>query len=77
MRYFYYKLGEKIWGDYGFYDAFSIQENWYPRKYLAIDQGPVVVMIENYRSGLLWDLFMSASEIKNGLFTLNFKTDKN
>jgi hypothetical protein len=44
---------------------------------LAIDQGPVVVMIENYRSGLLWDLFMSASEIKNGLFTLNFKTDKN
>ena len=77
LRYFYYELGEKIWGDYGFYDAFSIQENWYPQKYLAIDQGPVIVMIENYRSGLLWDLFMSAPEIKNGLFTLNFTTDKN
>jgi hypothetical protein len=77
LRYFYYELGNKIWGDYGFYDAFSIQENWYPQKYLAIDQGPVVVMIENYRSGLLWDLFMSAPEIKNGLFKLNFTTDKN
>jgi hypothetical protein len=66
-----------IWGEYGFYDAFSIQENWYPQKYLAIDRGPSVVMIENYRSGLLWDLFMSAPEIRNGLFTLNFKTDIN
>jgi len=59
MQYFYNGLGNKIWGKYGFYDAFSIQNNWYPSRYLAIDQGPEVVMIENYRSGLLWKLFMS------------------
>jgi len=74
MKHFYYGLGDKIWGEYGFYDAFSIQENWYPQRYLAIDQGPVVVMIENYRTGLIWDLFMSAPEIKDGLRSLGFKT---
>ena len=63
LNHFYYVLGSKIWGIYGFYDAFSEQNNWYPQKYLAIDQGPEVVMIENYRTGLLWDLFMSCPEI--------------
>jgi hypothetical protein len=72
MKHFYYVLGNKIWGIYGFYDAFSVQNNWYPERYLAIDQGPVVVMIENYRSGLLWDLFMSSPEIKTGLQKLGF-----
>jgi hypothetical protein len=69
---FYYNLGDKILGKYGFYDAFSEQANWYPKQYLAIDQGPIVVMIENYRSGLLWNLFMSCSEVKNGLKNLGF-----
>ena len=72
LKYFYYALGSKIWGIYGFYDAFSEQKNWYPQRYLAIDQGPVVVMIENYRSGLIWNLFMSCPEIKNGLQKLGF-----
>ena len=76
MRHFYYNLGDKIWGKYGFYDAFSEQHNWYPQKYLAIDQGPVVVMIENYRTGLLWDLFMSCPEIENGLTNLGFSYKK-
>ena len=52
IKHFYYDLGPKIWGKYGFYDAFSEQDNWYPQRYLAIDQGPMPVMIENYRSGL-------------------------
>jgi hypothetical protein len=73
LKYFYYNLGDKIWGKYGFYDAFSEQSNWYPNHYLAIDQGPIVVMIENYRTGLLWDLFMSAPEIQQGLTKLGFK----
>jgi hypothetical protein len=73
IRHFYYKLGDKIWGQYGFYDAFSEQAEWYPQRYLAIDQGPAVVMIENYRTGLLWDLFMSCPEIKDGLTKLDFK----
>jgi len=72
MRYFYEKLGDKLWGPYGFYDAFSLSEGWFPKKYLAIDQGPIIVMIENYRSGLLWKLFMSSSEVKQGLKKLGF-----
>lgn len=72
MKHFYYVLGSKIWGIYGFYDAFSEQNIWYPERYLAIDQGPVIVMIENYRSGLIWDLFMSSPEVKKGLQKLGF-----
>jgi hypothetical protein len=72
LKHFYYVLGSKIWGIYGFYDAFSEQNKWYPERYLAIDQGPVVIMIENYRTGLLWDLFMSSPEVKNGLQKLGF-----
>ncbi len=71
-RYFYDKLGDKLWGPYGFYDAFSETENWFLPHYLAIDQGPIVVMIENYRSGLLWRLFMSDPDVKAGLKKLGF-----
>jgi hypothetical protein len=72
LKHFYYILGDRIWGRYGFYDAFCEQKNWYPKRYLAIDQGPVVVMIENYRTGLLWRLFMSSPEIRDGLNKLGF-----
>lgn len=65
-------LRKLILGDYGFYDAFSETKNWYPPRYLSIDQGPEVVMIENYRSGLLWKLFMSCPEVKQGLTKLGF-----
>jgi hypothetical protein len=71
-RYFYYDLGNKILGPYGFYDAFSEEYNWYPKKYLAIDQGPMLVMIENYRSGLLWNLFMKDKDVQIGLKRLGF-----
>jgi hypothetical protein len=74
MRHWYSDMKDKIWGAYGFYDAFSETDNWYPKKYLAIDQGPIVVMIENYRSGLLWNLFMSCPEIRNGLKKLGFES---
>jgi len=71
-RFFYNTLGDKLVGMYGTYDAFSIQYDWYPERYLAIDQGPIVVMIENYRTGLLWDLFMQNEEISRGLERLGF-----
>jgi hypothetical protein len=74
LKHFYYDLGDKIWGKYGFYDAFSEEEDWYPQQYLAIDQGPIVVMIENYRSALLWKLFMSCPEVKDGLKKLEFSS---
>ncbi|MFI5157395.1 MAG: glucoamylase family protein [Sphingobacteriales bacterium] len=76
LRHFYYDLGDKIWGEYGFTDAFSESHNWYAKSYLAIDQGPIVVMIENYRSGLLWNLFMSCPEVKAGLKKLDFESPK-
>ncbi|HEX4850123.1 MAG TPA: glucoamylase family protein [Puia sp.] len=74
IMYWYEELGDKVWGKYGFYDAFSQTANWYPDHYLAIDQGPEVVMIENYRSGLLWKLFMSCPEVTNGLKKLGFQS---
>ncbi|MEC3879249.1 glucoamylase family protein [Parapedobacter sp. 10938] len=76
IRYLYEELGDKVWGKYGFYDAYSETENWYPQRYLAIDQGPIPVMIENHRTGLLWDLFMGAPEIQVGLRKLGFESPK-
>lgn len=67
-----FSLGDKLWGKHGFYDAYSETENWFPQQYLAIDQGPIVVMIENYRTKLLWDLFMNAADVQDGLKKLGF-----
>lgn len=74
LRHFYYDLGNKIWGKYRFTDAFNETKNWYAQSNLAIDEGPIVVMIENYRSGLLWNLFMGCPEIKGGLKKLGFQS---
>lgn len=71
-RFFYDSLGLQLLGPYGFYDAFSLEYDWFPQRYLAIDQGPIIIMIENYRTGLLWDLFMKNKEIQNGLIKLGF-----
>jgi hypothetical protein len=75
MKHFYRNLGDKIWGEYGFFDAFNIRENWYAKSFLAIDQGPIIGMIENYRSQLLWDCFMSNEEILIGLDAIGFEPD--
>jgi hypothetical protein len=73
LRFFYYTLGDKLWGQYGFIDAFNLGNTWFDNDYLAIDQGPQIVMIENFRSGLLWNLFMSCPEIKSGMTKLGFQ----
>lgn len=72
IKFFYYSMGDRLWGEYGFYDSFNLSEGWTAKSYLAIDQGPIIVMIENYRSGLLWKLFMSCPEIQAGLKKLDF-----
>ncbi|GAC1382178.1 MAG: hypothetical protein NVSMB45_08040 [Ginsengibacter sp.] len=72
LRFFYNKLGDKIWGDYGFKDAFNLNDPWFADSYLAIDQGPQIIMIENYRSALLWNLFTSCPEVKAGMKSLGF-----
>lgn len=69
----FWNRGKWIWGKYGFYDAFSESEGWTVPRYLAIDQLTIAPMIENYRSGLLWRLFMSCPEIQKGLDALGFK----
>jgi len=74
LKHFYYDLGDKIWSEYGFVDDFNETKNWYGKSHLAIDQGPIIVMIENYRSGLLWKLFMSCPEVKMGLKKLGFES---
>jgi len=72
LKFFYYKLGDKIWSNYGFVDAFSLKDTWFATSTLAIDQGPIIIMIENYRTGLLWNLFTSAPEVKSGMLSLGF-----
>ncbi|TDE11124.1 glucoamylase family protein [Dyadobacter psychrotolerans] len=74
LKFFYNKLGDKTWGEYGFRDAFSMNQLWFADSYLAIDQGPIVIMIENYRSALLWNLFMSCPEVKTGMKNLGFQS---
>lgn len=73
MKYFYYIIGDRLWGDYGFYDAYNVNKGWWASSTLAIDQGPIIAMIENHRTGLLWDLFMSAPEIQAGLQKLDIQ----
>ncbi len=72
LKFYYYVLGDKIWGNYGFKDAFNLTTLWFADSYLAIDQGPIVCMIENYRTGLLWETFMKNEDVQNGLNTLGF-----
>ena len=74
LRHFLRHHGEKVWGRYGFVDAFCERQNWYADTFLAIDQGPIIIMMENYRTGLLWKLFMSVPEVQAGLRRLGFES---
>jgi hypothetical protein len=66
--------GERVWGDFGFVDALCENRSWFAETFLAIDQGPIVVMMENHRSGLLWRLFMRIPEMQQGLKRLGFES---
>jgi hypothetical protein len=74
LRHFLQAYSDKVWGRYGFVDAFCEQQNWYAETFLAIDQGPIVIMIENFRTGLLWHLFMNVPEVQTGLGRLGFSS---
>ncbi len=73
LRHFYYILGDKIWKEYGFVDAFSLDKYWFANSFLAIDQGPIIVMIENHRSKLIWNLLSGDPMVKDGMRKLGFK----
>ena len=72
LEYFYYVLGDKLFKKYGFVDSFTLSKKWFANSYIAIDQGPIVVMIENYRTGLLWENFMKNEDVQKGLTKLGF-----
>lgn len=76
LKNYYYKYGKFLWGEYGFRDAFNLTENWCSDIYMGLNQAPMVVMIENYRTGLIWKLFMSNPDIKNGLEKLEIESKK-
>ena len=73
---FMYETQDSLVGEYGPYDAFSLESEWYLPRYLAIDQLTIPVMIENYRSGKVWDLFMSSPDVQAGLDKLGFEFKK-
>lgn len=72
LHFFYYTLGDKTFKPYGFIDAFELGKPWFANSFLAIDQGPIIVMIENHRTGLLWNLMKTCPELKSGLLKLGF-----
>ncbi|MDZ4708349.1 MAG: glucoamylase family protein [Saprospiraceae bacterium] len=72
LRFFYYTLGDKLYKQYGFVDAFNLSEPWFASSFLAIDQGPIIIMIENYRSGMIWEYTMKNKDIQSGLTKLGF-----
>ncbi len=76
LKNYYFKYGKFLWGEYGFKDAFDLTNNWCSEIYMGLNQAPMAVMIENYRTGLIWKLFMQAPEIQNGLKKLEIKTQE-
>ena len=75
IRHFYLVEGESLFGPNGFYDAFNGDQNWVADSYLAIDQGPILVMLQNHRTELLWNMFMKNPEIKPALDAIGFVPD--
>jgi hypothetical protein len=73
LKHFYYDLGDKIWGIYGFRDAYNPTVNYVSNIFKGLNQAPITVMIENYRSGLLWGLFMANPEITTMLGRIGFE----
>lgn len=75
LKHFYRDLGGRLWGIYGFRDGFNVSKDWFEDVNMGLNQAPIVVMIENYRSGLIWKSFMSNPEIKPALDKIGFQPD--
>jgi len=75
LKYFYRELGDRLWDVYGFRDAFNLQRNWFSRINMGLNQAPMVVMIENYRTGLIWKHFMANREIQSMIQRVGFKVE--
>ncbi len=76
LKYLYRELGDRLWDIYGFRDAFNLQKDWFSRIYMGLNQAPMVVMIENGRTGLIWKNFMANPEIQSMVGRIGFKVDE-
>jgi hypothetical protein len=76
LKHYYYRYGKFLWGEFGFRDAFDLTNNWCSEIYMGLNQAPMTVMIENYRTGLLWNLFMRNEDIQQGLLKLEAEKNK-
>jgi hypothetical protein len=76
LKYFYRELGDRLWDIYGFRDAFNLQKDWFSRIYMGLNQAPMIVMIENGRTGLIWKNFMANPEIESMLTRIGFKVNR-
>jgi hypothetical protein len=70
---FYNNYGKTLWGSYGFKDAFNPDLNWTAGSYISIDQAPIIIMVENFRSNLIWNMFMANEEIKPMMDAIGFE----
>jgi hypothetical protein len=75
LKFFYRDLGDRLWDVFGFRDAFNLQQDWFSGIYMGLNQAPMVVMIENYRTGLVWKNFMANPEIQSMLSKVGFKPE--
>jgi hypothetical protein len=75
LKFFYRQLGDRLWGVYGPHDAFNLGRNWFSPVYMGLDQAPIVVMVENYRTGLVWKMFMANPEVQPMLAKIGFQPD--
>jgi hypothetical protein len=75
LKHFYRDLGDQVWSIYGFRDAFNLQQDWYSGITMGLNQAPMAVMIENYRTGLIWRNFMANPEIEPTLEAIGFRPD--
>jgi hypothetical protein len=73
LKHYYRDMGPKVWGIYGFHDGFNETQNWFEEVYMALNQAPITVMIENYRTGLVWKNFMANPEIRPALDAIGFE----
>ncbi len=64
LKYLFDNHKSFLYGKYGFKDAFNLDKRWWAEEYLAIDQGITVMMLENYKTGLVWNKFMQLEPIK-------------
>ncbi|SPE56711.1 Fibronectin type III domain protein [Verrucomicrobia bacterium] len=77
LKHFYRSLGARVWGIYGFHDGFNETEDWFEPVWMGLNQAVITVMIENYRSGLIWKNFMANPEIQPALDAIGFTPDSN